>query len=91
MEVPIHHALGAEILGIDEGIVEFLPRAHQPIHFKLLHNAVGASAQIPACRRHVGQEERAKLRRALQRLMDLLSRKLLTDFHHEVRARKGCV
>ena len=81
--VPVHHALGAQVLGLDEGVVELLSRAHQPVHFQLLHNAVGASAQLPACRRHVVQEERAKLRRALQRSTDLLARNPLTDSHHE--------
>ena len=79
--VPVHHALGAQVLRLDKGVVEFLTRAHQPVHFQLLHNAVGASAQLPACRRHVGQEERAKLRGALQKSTHLLPRYLLTDCH----------
>ena len=87
--VPVHHVLGVQVLGLDEGVVEFLASAHQPVHFQLLHNAVGASAQLPACRRHVGQEERAKLRCALQRSTDLLSRNLLTDSHVFEGGRKG--
>ena len=81
--VLVHHALGAKVPGVDEGIVEFLARAHQPVHFQLLHNAVGASAQLPAGRRHIGQEERAKLRRVLQSSTNLLSRNLGADSHHE--------
>ena len=81
--VPVHHVLGAQVLGLDEGVVEFLTRAHQPVHFQLLHNAVGASAQLPACRCHVRQEEWAKLRRALQRFMNsgLLPGKSLANRH----------
>ena len=79
--VPVHHALGAQVVGVDEGVVDFLSRAHQSVHFQLFHDPVGTSAQLSAGRRHVGQEERAKLRRLLQGSTDMLTRNLLADRH----------
>ena len=60
-----HHALGALVPGVDEGVVEFLPCADQSVHFQLLHGPVGAFAQLPTGRPHVGEDERVKLRSGL--------------------------
>ena len=60
-----HHVLGALVPGIDEGVVELLSRADQSVHFQLLHGPVGASAQLPTGRPHVGEDERVKLRSGL--------------------------
>ena len=60
-----HHALGALVPGVDEGVVELLSRADQSVHFQLLHGPVGASAQLPTGRPHVGEDERVKLRSGL--------------------------
>ena len=57
--VLVHHALSALVLGVDEGVVEFLPRADQSVHFQLLHSPVGAPSQLPTGRPHVGVDERA--------------------------------
>ena len=68
-----HHALGALVLGVDEGVVDRLPRADQSVHFQLLHGPIGTSAQLPTDRPHVGEDERVKLRSGLQRSTELLS------------------
>ena len=71
--VLVHHALGVLVLGVDEGVVEFLPRTDQSVDLQLLHSPVGASAQLPTGRPDVRDDERTKLRSALQRSTDLLS------------------
>ena len=68
-----HHALDSLVCGIDEDVVEFLSRADQSVHFQLLHRRVGASAQLPTGRPHVGEDERVKLRSGLYRSTELLS------------------
>ena len=60
-----HHAMGTLVPGVDEGVVELLSRADKSVHFQLPHGPVGASAQLPSGRLHVGEEERVKLRSGL--------------------------
>ena len=77
-----HYALGSLVPGVY--VVEFLSRADQSVHLQLLHSPVGASAQLPTCRPHVGEDERLKLGSDLQRSTELLSTgKLLSSRHFD--------
>ena len=85
----VHQAMGALVLGVDEGVVEFLSCADQSVDFQLFYSLVGASAQLPTGRPRVGDNERAKLRSALQRPSDLLLRNYLPPCHFSAKLRGG--
>ena len=56
------HVLASDVLGtkvalFDQGLVDLLPRAHDPAHLQLLHASVGADPELSTRGADVGDEE----------------------------------